>query len=125
MTDPHSCTVAFTLRHVVTCVQPKGVARKQRVAFPAETWFTLDADAQMFGLRRSTVYTLLSRHRAKFDPPTYRQRRRNGDFRLRRIVNEHDISVFLTMFSVLVKQKDSQHGDPLRGDVLTTSAPTD
>ena len=107
MTDAHSCIVAVTLRQVVTSVEPRGAARHTRMTFPSGCWFTLDAIAQMFGVTRGTVYTTLCVHRAKLGRPTYRQRRRNGDFRLRRIVSEHDVDVLCTIFRVVVNGKNA------------------
>ena len=60
----------------------------------------------MFGVTRGTLYTTLSLHREKLNPATYRQRRHYGDFRLRRIMNEHDIEVLETIFKVCVNRKN-------------------
>lgn len=65
--------------------------------FPPGARFTLPAAAAMLGCSCNAMRQLVYRLRARLDPPQYWQRRRRGDFRLRRVLSQRDID---TIFAV-------------------------
>ena len=71
--------------------------------FPPGSCFTTSALATMFGRAPSTIRVALHRLADKLDPPRYYQRRHRGDFRLRRLTTEHDVSVLAAYLVVSLK----------------------
>ena len=76
--------------------------------FPPGSYFTVSALATMFGRAPSTIRVALHRLTEKLDPPRYWQRRHRGDFRHRRLVTEHDVSVLAAYLVVSVKARVSR-----------------
>ena len=82
--------------------------------------FTPGAVAHLFGVELKTIYNVLSRHRARLDPPTYWRGRHP---RLLRVLSERDIEVLRSIFRLRVRRvARATHGEHSVGSLSRSHA---
>lgn len=70
------------------------------IPFPDGACFTISGLCMIFGVKRQTLYNLMSQHREKFGPRMYKPGRRG---RLSRVLSESDFALLKGLFRIYVK----------------------
>lgn len=102
MTD-QSCSIAITLRHVVTRVQisdPRVVFAE--IPFPDGALFTVEAAATLLGVKCRTLWNELSEKRAHLQAPMYRL---DAHKRRHRLLTPSDMDYLRHLFKVRIVVK--------------------